>query len=73
MTEKEEGAQGLALSIKSNLESIPTQENILEEFIHWRGHPRRHQEEKIKWEGLMESPALCPNNVAQRYELGTKL
>ena len=34
MTEKEEGAQGLALSSKSNLELGPTRESILKESIH---------------------------------------
>ena len=34
MTEKEEEAQGLVLSRKSNLESGPTQENLLEESNH---------------------------------------
>ena len=38
---KEEGAQRLVLSRKSNLESGPTQANLLDESNHSRGHPRR--------------------------------
>ena len=71
MTEKEEGAQGLTLSSKSNLDSDPTQENILEESIHWRTQGG-YKEEKTKWEVLIGNSPSCLNNVAQQYELGTK-
>ena len=73
MTEKEEGAQGLTLSSKSNLDSDPTQENILEESIQWRGHPKRLPRRENKVERVDRKPPLFPNNVVQQYELGTKL
>ena len=67
------GTKTSLISSKSNLEWGPTLENILDESIHCRGTEGGYQEEKIKLEGFIESPPSCPDNVAQQYELETKL